>query len=370
MPRGTSSGGFSTVSTPRERSQDPNTADHGSDSLEGLHRDYRSHNELPHEMSLPDSHPSYSTHSTLSHENVSRNSLEDILRAEEPEIRYPMSFLESSIRSEESYTRRRHQGGRQPYERTLENAASVLDHIKNGNVCKRSRHDRTFLVYYDFSKDLRLGANKIRDARDIRDLGEPPLNVHRRLLIVEDLSKSTIHALGETFCINPEFFEEHLLNSGYAGAEYDMLPAKMWTTASLERSYVSTKWIRPVYRLPMYSWNYNMQDLARTGSADFKSSSIKSDVNKGILTDKRYIEHFTPYGTVSTRVLTNILRPESRLWTTSERERGVGRECGLEERVSVWKGSIPNRDCEIGRSESWKAAHSWETDMVLSDYAC
>lgn len=348
LPRGSSSARFLTVSTSRERSRGLNTTENASNSLQGLHQDYRSHNELPHEISLPDSHPSHSTHSTLrTDENVSRNSLDDILRAEEPEIPYSMS----SIRSEETSTGTQKQGVRQPYERTLENAASVLDHIRTGNVCKRSRHDSTFLVYYDFSKDLRLAAKEIRDARDIRELGEPPLNVHQRLLIVEDLSKSTIHALGETFCINPEFFEEHLLNSGYAGAEYDMLPAKMWTTASLERSYVSTKWIRPVYRLPMYSWNYNMQDLARTGPTDIESSSM-SDMSGEISTDKRHIEHFTPYGIVKTRVVTNILRPESRLWTTSERERGAGREYGLEERVSVWKGNIPNRDCEIGRSRS------------------
>jgi hypothetical protein len=251
----------------------------------------------------------------------------------------------------------RRPGARQPYEKTIENAASVFDHIKHGNICKKPRHDHTSLVCYDYynSSTPRLW-QEINDAREIQFLGNPPTGAYQRVLLVEDLSESTINALGKTFCINPEFFEEHLLNSGYASAEYDMMPAKMWATASLEKSHASAKWIRPVYRLPMYSWNYKMQDLAKTGKMRPRAST--EGEKEGEFNEARdSIEHFTRFGIVKTWVSTNIFRSESYLWTTRGNSKSAKRECGLEERISIWKGRLPGRDCEIGRLLSPYASH-------------
>ncbi|CAG8294528.1 unnamed protein product [Penicillium olsonii] len=234
---------------------------------------------------------------------------------------------------------------RQRYQRTLDNAASVLDHIRDGNVCKSSRHDRTYLIHYDYSRQYGLYSKEIQDAREIWNLANTRNDVYRRVLVVQDLSRSTIHALGETFRINPEFFEEHLLNSGYAGAEYDMLPAKMWTTAALEKSYASTKWIRPVYRLPMYSWNYRMQDIAKTGMPESGGSYTSGESGEDP-SNQSIVEHFTRYGTVRTRVATNIFRSESRLWTNPDQANKTQRECGLEERISIWRGRLAG-GCEI-----------------------
>ncbi|CAG8002175.1 unnamed protein product [Penicillium salamii] len=231
------------------------------------------------------------------------------------------------------------------YRRTLENAASVLDHIKNGNVCKSSRHDQTHLIYYDYSRENRLFYEEIRDAREIKNLGNAPSDVYQRVVIVHDLSESTIIALGGTFGINPEFFEEHLLNSGYAGADYDMAPATMWTTAALEKTYVSAKWIRPVCRVPMFSANTKMQYLAKTGIRNSRYSWA-NDYQLRMLKRLNVVEHFTYYGTVETRATTNIFRSESRLWTNPKQTTKAQRECGLEERMSIWKGKLP-QGCDI-----------------------
>jgi hypothetical protein len=201
-----------------------------------------------------------------------------------------------------------------------------LDHIKNGNVVKQSRHNRTSITYYDHINDFRCDPRQIYDAKNIALLGHAPPNVQQRLVIVEDLSKPTIDALGETFSINPEFFEEHLLNSGYAGAEYDEPPARTWKTGLLQKSYVSLRWIRPVYRLPTYFSTRDLEDLLDDST-----------------------EHFTRHGSVTTRVYTNIFRLEWSLWTDPTKTVRMKRECGLEERISIWKGKLTGRDCEIGK---------------------
>ena len=348
-----------------ERLQASDSEKHAPSSLEDTsHQEYRSYDELPQEIRLPDSHASSSiiSHSRTD-QNASNDSLEHILNAGAPVISPAISLSESKLPSEDtcerytydsveaSSTPRQRQRRRDlyPYGRTLENAAKVLDHIKLGNVCKHSRHARTYLVYYDYSNDLRSNRNEIYDANDIASLGNPPQHIQQRLLIVEDLSKPTIIALGETFCINPEFFEEHLLNSGYAGGEYDMLPAKMWATASLKKSYASMKWIRPVYRLPMYSWNWNMQDLAKSSPPDMEDRHKDVNGDEKPSKSENNIEHFTRYGIVTTRVSTNIFRREWRLWTDPQKITSIKRERGLEERFSVWKGMLSVRDCEIGK---------------------
>jgi hypothetical protein len=142
---------------------------------------------------------------------------------------------------------------------------------------------------------------------------------------VEDLSERTIEVLGRRFGINPEFFEEHLLNSGYSGAKFDQPLSKAWRTASLPKSYVCMKWFRPVWKTPTYFSNRDMPDLLR---------------------DKT--EHFTHRGKFTTRAETNIFRLEWDLWTDPAKTIRVSRECGWEEKVSIWKGSLSDQDCEIG----------------------
>ncbi|KAJ5788393.1 Mg2+ transporter protein CorA-like/Zinc transport protein ZntB [Penicillium paradoxum] len=297
-------------------------------------------NGLPEAISLPDSHASSSNAGEHGlNQNSPKDSLEIILKSGPPVI--PSAIPLPGVR------RKKRKSG-SAYDQTLENAGKVLEHIREGNVRKHSRHQRTSIVCYDYSNSVRSEPKTIQKAKDIASLAYTGPNIQQRLLIVEDLSKPTINALGGTFGINPEFFEEHLLNSGYAGAEYDMLPARMWATASLKKSYVSMRWIRPVYRVPMYSSNRSMKDLAKI-SISGKENPVETVGDTGKVPPKMqgHIEHFTRHGVVTTRVSTNIFRSEWRLWTDPTKASSTKRECGLEERVSVWKGQLTARDCKI-----------------------
>ncbi|KAJ5664660.1 Mg2+ transporter protein CorA-like/Zinc transport protein ZntB [Penicillium macrosclerotiorum] len=211
-----------------------------------------------------------------------------------------------------------------PYKTVIESAGHVLDHIKDGNIVKESRHNRTSITFYDYINNVEAIPRKIFDVENIVPLSYAPPEVKQRLILVEDISKPTIDALGETFSINPEFFEEHLLNSGYAGAEYDQPSTQTWKTRSLEKSYMSLKWIRPVYRLPTYFSNRDLEDLLEDST-----------------------EHFTRHGNVKTRVVTNIFRSDWSLSADPAKTVRMKRECGLEERISVWKGKLMNQACDV-----------------------
>lgn len=212
------------------------------------------------------------------------------------------------------------------YKKILENAGQVLDHIRNGNVRARCRHEKASLVYYDFDyDDQKVFIWTVNNTRRMPSLVDFP-NAKKLLILVEDLSERVIHKLGEEFGINPEFFEEHLLNSGYSGANYEQPPAKLWKTASLEKSYVSMKWFRPVWRTPTYYSSRDLSDL-------FEYQT----------------QHITRRGRIITRAMTNIFRLGWGLWTDPAKTIRVNREYGWEEKVSIWTGNLTDRDCQVGK---------------------
>jgi hypothetical protein len=212
------------------------------------------------------------------------------------------------------------------YKRIIKNAGRLLEHIKYGNVRKASRHGKTSITYYDFRDDFVSYSTYIDDSAAIADMRHVPEYVRQRLIFVEDLSKPVIDKLGENFSINPEFFEEHLLNSGYAGGKYDSPPARNWSTASFEKSYMSFRWIRPVYRLPTYFSSADLEDLL-----------------------KESVTHFTRGRSVTTGILTNIFRLDWGLWTDPAMTVRSKRVCGLEERVSIWRKKLMYQNTEIGK---------------------
>ena len=212
------------------------------------------------------------------------------------------------------------------YTTILENAGQVLDHIRNGNVHARCRHEKASLVYYDYHDDQEILIWSVNNTRGMPSLVDFP-DAEKLLILVEDLSERVIHMLGREFGINPEFFEEHLLNSGYSGANYEQPPAKLWNTASLEKSYVSMKWFRPVWRTPTYFSSRDLSDL-------FEYQT----------------EHLTRRGKITTRVMTNIFRSGWGLWTDPTKTIRVNREYGWEEKVSIWTGKLADRNCQVGKS--------------------
>ncbi|KAJ5736580.1 Mg2+ transporter protein CorA-like/Zinc transport protein ZntB [Penicillium malachiteum] len=211
------------------------------------------------------------------------------------------------------------------YEEIIENAGNALSHIQNGNLKAKSRHEKASIVFYDNLHDGSVYSESIENIQELPSLGNRS-DLRQRLIVVEDLSKLTIATLGNQFKINPRFFEEHLLNSGYSGSHFNQSSSKTWSTASLQKSYVCMKWFRPVWQTPTYFSNRDLHDL---------------------LKDKT--EHFTHRGALTTRAETNIFRSEWDLWTDPEKTTRVRRECGWEEKVSIWSGSAPSPclNCQV-----------------------
>lgn len=219
---------------------------------------------------------------------------------------------------------------RQSYLRILDRAAGAFDHIKYGKTRKSSRLTKTDITLYRFYSNNNIEPMKIHDSLSIFHYGDIPEGVKSLLFIVEDLSERTIHALGETFGVTPEFFEEHLLNSGYAGAHYDDLPARSWKTAGLSKSYVSIQWFRPIYRQPPIFSNRDKVELLRENSDG--------------------LEYVSGRSTVTLKAETNIFRAEWDLRIDPEATEKDMSEFGLVERASIWKHHDKDTDCEIGKS--------------------
>ncbi|KAJ1711306.1 hypothetical protein NYO67_6554 [Aspergillus flavus] len=216
---------------------------------------------------------------------------------------------------------------RQTYAEILDRAGGVFDHIKNGNVRKVPRVERTSITLYEYYSDNTASSVEIEDPEFISNYSDAPQGLSGRVFIVEDLSERTIHALGEAFGVTPEFFEEHLLNSGYGGAQYDDPPARSWKTAGLNKSYVSIQWVRPMYRRqPLFSSRdrEDLLDLDHDGLDYISGNSI-----------------------FSLKAETNIFRPEWDLRVDPRRTAKETREFGLVERASIWKKKAKNRDYEI-----------------------
>ncbi|KAF8538604.1 hypothetical protein BDD12DRAFT_138647 [Trichophaea hybrida] len=70
-------------------------------------------------------------------------------------------------------------------------------------------------------------------------------DVRYRLILVEDLSPGVLEILGSTLEVDPEFFAEHLHDSGYS-EEHKNRPVKEWNTGGCKKQYVSMQWNRPV----------------------------------------------------------------------------------------------------------------------------
>ncbi|OGM49812.1 hypothetical protein ABOM_001491 [Aspergillus bombycis] len=215
----------------------------------------------------------------------------------------------------------------QSYAEIIDRASGVFDHIANGNIRKIPRVERTSIMLYEYYDDNTASSVEIDNPELVSSYRDTPEGLSGRVFIVEDLSERTIHALGETFGVTPEFFEEHLLNSGYSGAQYDDPPARSWKTAGLNKSYVSIQWVRPMYRRqPLFS-NRDREDLL--------------DLNRDGL------DYISGNSIFSLKAETNIFRPEWDLRVDPRRTAKETREFGLVERASVWKKKAEGRDYEI-----------------------
>lgn len=68
-----------------------------------------------------------------------------------------------------------------------------------------------------------------------------------------------ISLLGGALHMSPEFFEEHMINSGWSGSSYGDAEADTWNTRSANKDYSSVNWYRPVQPVKR---RYNASDLS------------------------------------------------------------------------------------------------------------
>ncbi|KAL3421140.1 hypothetical protein PVAG01_07585 [Phlyctema vagabunda] len=262
------------------------------------------------------------------------------------ELRDPQQLVQQTTEQEEQQRQQRQQrlqSKRQArraglrlfdYQQMLDFASEVLPHLTTGRIHASTRHDTLNISYVDYGQSFRsplmTKSGDLRNDHIIGWLGTIPDNVKQRLIIVEDLSPRTIHCLGTRFGVSPEFFEEHLINSGYNGAVYNDASPKTWTTSGMKKSYCSVKWHRPVYRLPMVPYsNQDLNDLLDPSCNRVEyTSDISSDLN-------------------IFQTENNIFRSEWDLWTDPKTTTRVKRVCGWEEKASIWSQRLPERDCRI-----------------------
>lgn len=308
---------------------------------------------------LPESKPA-SPVDTSSLSDISRTSLDLITEKgvfQEDEVTnlpltvpLPVSRHPSVRRERRRSTREGPQSWQDPFSLTIPDydyeaiktrASELFSHLRHGKMHEETRHSllQSNIAHVDFPPSPFVSDMVVEvvdqsgaTAHEFESAYKnTPLRVRQRVIIVEDLSHEIIQFLGGRYGVSPELFEEHLINSGYAGADYDDLSAATWATARMKKSHVSVKWHRPVHRLPVAP--YSKQDLRdlldpRLGRLEY---TLHKTSDLGIFLTE-----------------TNILRSEWELWTDPSINPRKTRSCGWEERASIWTQLLPN-GCRIGK---------------------
>lgn len=98
--------------------------------------------------------------------------------------------------------------------------------------------------------------------------------VTSRMILVEDMCPVVIEMLGRTFGLDPEFFAEHLNQSGYQTADWNDPPPARWNTAYTDKLYSSMTWCRPVYQnTKLTEWLQTPDDLLSTMKGSKENAS-------------------------------------------------------------------------------------------------
>jgi hypothetical protein len=268
----------------------------------------------------------------LPDEEAAKSSLEMILRsgalanaqlAHVPKAR-PLSPKRRPPQRPTPVRPRRRKETSRVYQQVLDRAAKAFPHIRNGKARKRSRIEDFSISYSDVYDDLIAEAVTLDSSSitpSIRDIPAPE-GVQEHVFLVENLSRRAIHVLGEAFNVTSEFFEEHLLNSGYSGAQYNDPPARIWKIAGLTKSYALIQLFRPTYRLPPHLSGLDLENLLK-GRLEFALGKSEHELE----------------------ARTNIFRSEWVLQTDPGRKSGKSREIGLMERATIWMQNSENRHC-------------------------
>jgi hypothetical protein len=99
----------------------------------------------------------------------------------------------------------------------------------------------------------------------------------------------------------------------------------------MKQSYVSMKWYRPAWRLPVVPFStQDLEDLLNPEPGRLEYTFGKSNDLKVFETES------------------NIFRSEWDLWTDLRTTTRMERLCGWEERASIWRGRFPDRNYDLG----------------------
>ena len=258
------------------------------------------------------------------HEQAASTALPESIRG----LDSPGSYTDESVRWDSPRISRQH-----PTFRTQDviSLAAYLPHLKNIFVKPRGGKDSAHLEYYDFYDNDTPHVRRyscrgnLQDARDEFTevlINNRPPDLQLRLLVVEDLSVVLIRVLGSCLGINPEFFGEHLLNSGWHENSYTDPESDTWNTRDFIKDYISIKWYRPTKgRVRRPCWEAGHE------------SSLKLDSTQ---TPQYWDEGLTKAKTVNhtTSALVNILR---RFWETNLDSESFS---AWEERATVWQTQL------------------------------
>ena len=241
------------------------------------------------------------------------------------------------------------------YMQTIEALSAHLPHLVN--TLKRTRRHGVNVTCFDYvdnllvtkppftcKTDFEHASERIRNSLRLRLKDDVPFNVGLRLIVVEDLSVELIELLGSTFSISPEFFEEHLLNSGWQNGAYQDREADTWNTRGMKKNYASIRWYRPV-----------MPALRRSLTAEGRAKLLDLDDPKFTWTEpvliRRSDQETTRHGVKhEARLTMNILRRDWDLKTkvSDEEETTLLKSpVAWEERATVWSKEI--NGCSFGK---------------------
>ena len=192
---------------------------------------------------------------------------------------------------------------------------SVFDY-ENHVLLNTRVHETDSTQPYDPQKSHTAFQNLVKDC--------VPSNLTHRVLVVEGLSSNLIELLGSELGIAPEFFEQHLINSGWQNGEYNDCEASSWNTRTLTRPFTSIKWLRSgISNFPRQLSAQTQRELLQpSGRLSWDESVVVTNGNKGLsLWEIRH--EVTP--------AENIFRPS---WQVKTRE--CGKE-SLEAQPVIWE---------------------------------
>lgn len=195
-----------------------------------------------------------------------------------------------------------------------------------------------------------------------------------RVILVEHLCPVVIEMLAR-IGLDPDFFAEHLNQSGYQSADWKDPPPARWNTAYTEKVYSSMAWCRPVYQnTKLTEWLQTPDDLLSKlkGSKDNASKVMWRDAdftdqgtrNTDIKEHRLVLETniFRQNWGLSARPLCSdllrrqVLDPQAADWDEPQFKTITSVPTAWQERLSVCVCSSPN-GTPIGKSFDCPAWH-------------